>query len=178
MTGGQVVVDEPLPLGTGGRGAADAVRFLRDCQSRALTVRWVPDSDALPFDTGLLHHLPPPAPRAASPGGSGRSGSSDEAAVWRSRYAYGLLYHRRGPDFVTVMDRRDPAASARFTIDEPALLGAFLTVQEPTALDALDAARREAVSVLADERLVLVTQGWAVALPPRLRRWPVPCTSV
>ncbi|WP_327738066.1 DUF5825 family protein [Streptomyces nojiriensis] len=166
MTGGQVVVDEPLPLGTGGRGAADAVRFLRDCQSQALTVRWVPDGDALPFDTGLLHHLPPP------------SGSSDEAAVWRSRYAYGLLYHRRGPDFVTVMDRRDPSASARFTIDRPSLLGAFLTVQEPTALDELDAAGREAVSLLADERLVLVTRGWAVALPPRLRRWPVPCTSV
>ncbi|MGW7328048.1 DUF5825 family protein [Streptomyces sp. NPDC054840] len=172
MTGGPVVVDEPLPLGRGGRGAADAVRFLRECQSQALTVRWVPDSDALPFDTGLLHHLPPPAPPAASPGGSG------EAALWRSRYAYGLLYHRRGPDFVTVMDRRDPSASARFTIDQPSLLGAFLTVQEPTALDELDATRRGAVSLLADERLVLVTQGWVVALPPRLRRWPVPCTSV
>ncbi|WP_329098203.1 DUF5825 family protein [Streptomyces sp. NBC_01439] len=172
MTGGQVVVDEPLPLGAGGRGAADAVRFLRDCQSQALTVRWVPDDDVLPFDTGLLHHLPPPAPRTAPPGGS------DGAAVWRSRYAYGLLYHRRGPDFVTVMDRRDPSASARFTIDQPSLLGAFLTVQEPTALDALDAPHREAVSLLADERLVLVTQGWAVALPPRLNRWPVPCTSV
>lgn len=175
MTGGQVVVDEPLPLGAGGRGAADAVRFLRDCQSQALTVRWVPDVDSLPFDTGLLHHLPPPAPRPSSPGGSGRS---DEAAVWRSRYAYGLLYHRRGPDFVTVMDRRDPSASARFTIDQPSLLDAFLTVQEPTALDELDATRRAAVSLLADERLVLVTQGWVVALPPRLRHWPVPCTSV
>ncbi|MFJ6049942.1 DUF5825 family protein [Streptomyces sp. NPDC092307] len=185
MTGGQVVVDEPLPLGTGGRGAADAVRFLRECQSRALTVRWVPDHDALPFDTGLLHHLPPPAPRpATSPGGSdgsggsGASGGSDEAAVWRSRYAYGLFYHRRGPDFVTVMDRRDPSAAARFTLDRPAVLDAFLAVQEPTALDALDATHREAVSLLADERLVLVTRGWAVALPPRLRRWPVPCTSV
>ncbi|MGW6572475.1 DUF5825 family protein [Streptomyces sp. NPDC054945] len=178
MTGGQVVVDEPLPLGTGGRGAADAVRFLRECQSQALTVRWVPDRDALPFDTGLLHHLPPPAPRSASPGGSGASGASDEAAVWRSRYAYGLFYHRRGPDFVTVMDRRDPSAAARFTLDRPAVLDAFLAVQEPTALDALDATHREAVALLADERLVLVTRGWAVALPPRLRRWPVPCTSV
>ncbi|WP_051781829.1 MULTISPECIES: DUF5825 family protein [unclassified Streptomyces] len=175
MTGGQVVVDEPLPLGTGGRGTADAVRFLRDCQSQALTVRWVPDSEVLPFDTGLLHHLPPPAPRTAAPGGSGRP---DGTAVWRSRYAYGLFYHRRGPDFVTVMDRRDPSASARFTLDRPALVGAFLAVQEPTALDALDVTHREAVSLLADERLVLVTQGWVVALPPRLRRWPVPCTSV
>ncbi|MCJ0872077.1 DUF5825 family protein [Streptomyces sp. AP-93] len=174
-TGGQVVVDEPLPLGTGGRGTADAVRFLRDCQSQALTVHWVPDTDALPFDTGLLHHLPPPAPRPASPGGPD---GPDGVAAWRSRYAYGLLYHRRGPDFVTVMDRRDPSAAARFTIDQPALLAAFLAVQEATALDELDAVHREALSLLADERLVLVTQGWAVALPPRLRRWPVPCTSI
>ncbi|MCX5203485.1 DUF5825 family protein [Streptomyces sp. NBC_00237] len=168
--GGQVVVDEPLPLGAGGRATADAVRFLRECQSQARPVRWEPDTDALPFDTGLLHHLPPPA--------SPSTLSDEAAALWRSRYAYGLLYHRRGPDFVTVLDRRDPSASARFTLDEPALLAAFLTVQDVTALDTLDRAQHEAVSVLADERLVLVTRGWAVALPPRLRRWPVPCTSI
>lgn len=158
-----------LPLGAGGRAAAEAVLFLRECQSAARTVRWAPDTDALPFDVSLLHHLPPPEPN--DPEG-------DPAAAWRSRYAYGLLYHRRGPDFVTVMDRRDPAASARFTLDQPALLAAFLAVQEPTRLDDLDTAAREAVALLADERLVLVTDGWAVALPPRLRRWPVPCTSV
>lgn len=187
MTSGQLVVDKPLPLGAGGRGTADTVRFLRECQSQALTVHWSPDTDAAPpFDITLLHHLPPPASGPASPDRPGRSGSSGSsredkvgaAATWRSRHAYGLLYHRRGPDFVTVMDRRNPATSARFTIDQPTLLAAFLTVQDTTALDELDVSRREAVSLLADERLVLVTDGWAVALPPRLRRWPVPCTSV
>ncbi|MEU8525905.1 MULTISPECIES: DUF5825 family protein [Streptomyces] len=154
-----------LPLGAGGRATVEAVRLLRECQSAARTVRWVPDTEALPFDASLLHHLPPPE-------------SGDAARAWRSRYAYGLFYHRRGPDFVTVMDRRDPAASARFTLDQPSLLDAFLAVQEPTELDGLGPAGREAVELLADERLVLVTDGWAVALPPRLRRWPVPCTSV
>ncbi|WP_418959694.1 DUF5825 family protein [Streptomyces tritici] len=152
-----------LPLGAGGRAAAEAVRLLRDCQSEARTLRWAPDTGAPPFDTALLHHLPPP---------------ETGAPAWRERYAYGLLYHRRGPDFVTVMDRRDPAASARFTLDAPRLVAAFLAVQEPAELAALDAAARAAVAVLAEERLVLVTDGWAVALPPRLRRWPVPCTSV
>ncbi|WP_406863717.1 DUF5825 family protein [Streptomyces sp. HUAS MG47] len=152
-----------LPLGAGGRDTADAVRLLRDCQSAARTLRWAPDTDDPPFDTALLHHLPPP---------------ETGAPAWRERYAYGLLYHRRGPGFVTVMDRRDPAASARFTLDAPALVEAFLSVQEPAELDALDASVRESVALLAEERLVLVTDGWAVALPPRLRRWPVPCTSV
>lgn len=76
------------------------------------------------------------------------------------------------------MDRREPSAAARFTIDDPDLLAAFRTVQDPTAVAALDAVGREAVDLLAAERLARVTDGWAVALPPRIRRWPVPCTDI
>jgi hypothetical protein len=42
----------------------------------------------------------------------------------------------------------------------------------------VDAVGREAVGLLVAERLVLASGGWAVALPPRIRRWPVPCTAI
>ncbi|WP_460106374.1 RiPP maturation radical SAM C-methyltransferase [Streptomyces sp. YKOK-J1] len=90
----------------------------------------------------------------------------------------GALYHRRGPGFVTVMDRREPGQAVRLTLDHPDLLAAFDLLEEPTPLDALDPARRAAVDLLAAERLVRVEGGRAVALPPRVGRWPVPCTAI
>ncbi|MFF4252725.1 RiPP maturation radical SAM C-methyltransferase [Streptomyces sp. NPDC001663] len=93
-------------------------------------------------------------------------------------YVYGMLYYRRGPGFVTVMDRRDPTASVRYTLDDPDLLSAFDTLQVPTPLDELTDIQREATSLLAGEGLVRVTDGRAVALPPRIGRWPVPCTGI
>ncbi|MEV7684964.1 RiPP maturation radical SAM C-methyltransferase [Streptomyces bungoensis] len=92
--------------------------------------------------------------------------------------ADGVLYHRRGPGFVTVMDRREPGTAVRLTLDHPALVAAFDLLAEPTPLDALDPVQREAVRLLAAERLVRVESGRAVALPPRIRRWPVPCTAI
>ncbi|MEV0094635.1 DUF5825 family protein [Streptomyces sp. NPDC050738] len=166
ITGRRVRVHRPLALAGGGRETATAVQFLRECQSHALTVDWVPDAVR---DTAPLLHLPPPAPQSDEP---------PALNDWRSRHAYGLLYHRRGPDFVTVMDRRESTASARFTLSHPALLAAFRTLAEPTPLDDLSATHRKAASVLAAERLVLLTGGWAVSLPPRLRQWPVPCAAI
>ncbi|MFF8475181.1 RiPP maturation radical SAM C-methyltransferase [Streptomyces sp. NPDC015414] len=90
----------------------------------------------------------------------------------------GALYHRRGPGFVTVMDRREPGQAVRLTLDHPDLLAAFDLLEEPTPLDALDPARRAAVDLLAAERLVRVEGGRAVTLPPRVGRWPVPCTAI
>ncbi|WP_372344988.1 DUF5825 family protein [Streptomyces sp. KL116D] len=122
-----------------------------------------------PATLRALRHLPPPAQHPDEPAG---------LASWRDGHAYGMLYHRRGPDFVTVMDRRERPASARFTLDHPDLLAAFDALHEATPLDALDAVHQEAAGLLAEERLALVVDGWAVALPPRLRRWPVPCTGI
>ncbi|MGW1657407.1 RiPP maturation radical SAM C-methyltransferase [Streptomyces atratus] len=178
IDGRLVTVDEPLRLGAGGRRAAAAAQFLRECQSHDLVVHWTPATDDPLFagstnevsaTAGLLRHLPAPGPLPGEP---------PELAVWRNRHAYGQLYHRRGPDFVTVMDRREPSAAARFTIEDPDLLATFLTVLDATPVAGLSAIGREAVGLLAAERLAWVTDGWVVALPPRIRRWPVPCTDI
>ncbi|MEV0124011.1 DUF5825 family protein [Streptomyces sp. NPDC050703] len=171
--GHHVVVAEPVPLGAGGRSTARAVQFLRECQSHALTVTWsLPEADAVlraPADVDFalrhLHHLPPPDGPAAS-------------EEWRSACAYGRFYHRQGPGFVQVKDRRAPDAAVRLTLDHPDLVATFRTCLRPTALDDLGGTGREAVSVLAAEGLVLVTRGWAVTLPPRIRHWPVPDTGI
>ncbi|MEU6657915.1 DUF5825 family protein [Streptomyces sp. NPDC046821] len=183
VIGRRVHVDVPLRLAGAGRETAVAVQFLRECQSQRLRTHWEiayedrpRGDDALDMHDAqyvrMLHHLPPPAERPDEPG---------VLSAWRTSYAAfptGMLYHRRGPDFITVMDRRERPASARFTLDHPDLLATFATVQETTALGELDAVQREAVELLAAERLALVADGWAVALAPRLHRWPVPCTGI
>ncbi|MFG2634744.1 DUF5825 family protein [Streptomyces sp. NPDC048362] len=168
LTGRRVEVTEPLDLGGRGPGTAEAVGFLRECQSLGLSVSWRATGSPR-YDLGALRHLPPPDELPSK---------ADELAAWRSAYSYGSLYHRRGPGFVTVLDRRDLGTALRLTLDHPALCGVFLRLLEPTPLDALDATGREAAALLAAERLVLVSAGWAVTLPPRIRRWPVPCTAI
>jgi hypothetical protein len=167
LTGRRVEAVGPLDMGGQGRETAEAVRFLRECQSRGLSVSWRATGRPS-YDLCVLHHLPPPTEPAGT----------HEWAAWRSAYAYGTLYHRRGPGFVTVLDRREKGKAVRLTLDHPGLHAAFLRLLEPTPLDVLDDTEREAADLLAAERLVLAGGGWAVALPPRLRQWPVPCTAI
>ncbi|MEV1020183.1 DUF5825 family protein [Streptomyces sp. NPDC050264] len=180
LTGTDVYVSEPLPLQGDGRTTTQAVQFLRECLSHGLRVTYevarpAPGSEpprcdpSDPYGLRSLRHLPPPAEQAEE---------AAELTRWRTTHTYGMLYHRRGPGFVTVMDRRERPASARFTLDHPDLLAAFDALHDATPLDALTPVSREAAELLAGERLALIVDGWAVALPPRLRRWPVPCTGI
>ncbi|MFF3491140.1 DUF5825 family protein [Streptomyces sp. NPDC002795] len=170
VIGTRVRVTEPLPLHGDGRATTRAVQFLRECQATGLSTHW--ETAAVPgytYDLRTLHHLPPPAQQADE---------TSELTTWRAEHAYGMLYHRRGPGFVTVMDRRERPASARFTLDHPDLLTAFHTLSDATRLDTLAPAHQEAAVHLAEEGLTLIVDGWAVALPPRMRRWPVPCMGI
>ncbi|QTE01525.1 DUF5825 family protein [Streptomyces cyanogenus] len=167
-TGRRVETAVPLDLSGGGRATAEAVRFLRECQGLGLGVSWRATGTPS-YDPRVLRHLPPPAELPGDP---------DLLASWRAGHAHGALYHRRGPDFVTVVDRRERGTAVRLTLDHPALHATFLRLLEPTAVAALDAVEREALGLLTAERLVLAGGGWAVTLPPRIRQWPVPCTAI
>ncbi|MEW2283226.1 DUF5825 family protein [Streptomyces sp. NPDC047841] len=166
--GRRVEVAGALDMSGTGRATAEAVRFLRECQGLGLGVSWRATGTPS-YDPRLLCHLPPPA---EPPGEEG------VPASWRASHAHGILYHRRGPDFVTVLDRRERGTAVRLTLDHPALHATFLRLLEPTPVAELDATAREALGLLTAERLVLAAGGWAVTLPPRIRRWPVPCTAI
>ncbi|MFG3014386.1 DUF5825 family protein [Streptomyces cinerochromogenes] len=167
-TGRRVEAAVPLDLSGAGRATAEAVRFLRECQGHGLSVRWRA-AGTPSYDPAVLRHLPPPEELPADP---------DALAAWRADHTHGVLYHRRGPDFVTVLDRRRRGTAVRLTLDHPGLLGTFVRLLDPTPVAALDPVGREALALLTAERLVLACGGWAVALPPRIRRWPVPCTAI
>ena len=168
LAGRRIEVTEPLDLGGEGRGTAEAVGVLRECQGLGLGVDWRATGSPS-YDLGVLRHLPPPAELFCCP---------SELARWRGGYSFGTLYHRRGPGFVTVLDRRQEGTAVRLTLDHPDLHATFLRLLTPAPLDALGPTQREAADLLAAERLVLVTGGWAVTLPPRVRQWPVPCTAI
>ncbi|MCX3059657.1 DUF5825 family protein [Streptomyces beihaiensis] len=187
VTAGTVRVTEKLHLYGDGADVTRGVHFLRECQSLGLRTQWEQaggtgcraagrhpcGSRRLTYDLGLLSHLPPPVRQAGE-----AAELTELLRDWRERHSYGMLYHRRGPGFVAVMDRREHPAPARLLLDHPGLLAAFRALREPAPLDGLDARLREAARLLAEDRLVLAVDGWAVALPPRIRRWPVPGTAI
>ncbi|MGD6753827.1 DUF5825 family protein [Streptomyces sp. BH105] len=185
VIGTRVRVTEPLPLHGDGRATTRAIQFLRECQASGLRTHWEADTADTTgtagaghrhtYDLRTLHHLPPPSPSPSSPQ---QADEPVELTTWRAAHSYGMLYHRRGPGFVTVMDRRERPASARFTLDHPDLLAAFDALSDATPLDTLAPAHQEAARHLTDEGLALIVDGWAVALPPRMRRWPVPCMGI
>jgi len=163
------VVAEPVAL-----SAADPARtlaflaWLRDQHTAATGVTWQATIDPA-FDPAPLHHLQPPDPTGPMPA---------TLARWRAAHRPALCYYRRGPGFIQVKDVRRAGAGARFVLDHPALVATFDRCLEPTRLDTLDADHLRSARALADEHLVLVVDGWALTLPHRMRRWPVPSQVV
>ncbi|MFF7656446.1 DUF5825 family protein [Streptomyces sp. NPDC007983] len=170
--GFQIRVSETLNMTGNGRETAEAVRFLRECQSHALQVNWIAVAEnRTQVDFRLLWHLP-----AALSGSDGVE--LDDLAGWRERHAYGLFYYRQGPGFITVKDCRTPGETNRYTLEHPDLLAVFVRCLEPMPWGAFGSAEREAVELLEEERVMLVSGDWVVTLPPRLRHWPVPAEAI
>jgi Family of unknown function (DUF5825) len=154
----QVEVPEPVMLSR--RDPAGTLRFvqlLREAAGYAVPLRWHGVVDLEPHTRMLLSHLPAP----------------DGDAAWSAGYRHGLCHYRRGPDFVLVTDRRfgEPATTL-------VLAGVELVTFERYAAVAAAAAGDEVFDRLVAAGLVLTMSGYAVALPYRLRRWPIPCTAV
>lgn len=137
-----------------------AVLVLRDRLENAQRVQWTAAADIPVHLAELLEHLPPPT------AGGGRGGD-----LWRERHLYGALYHRLGPGFVTVRERRTQRDAAVFT-----LTGQGLDCW--TELGAPSSHSCGACAVLDDEGLVLEHRGERLLLPYRLRYPPTPFLAI
>ena len=91
-------------------GLTSAVAILRDAMEHGLPIRWHSAlvADGL-VDGAELVHLQPPV---------------DAPPDWAERHQYAQLYWRRGPNFVSVVDKRHETQT-RYVLDEPDLLALF-----------------------------------------------------
>ena len=76
------------------------------------------------------------------------------------------------------MDVRDTGNAARFVLDDPAAVEAFLRLTDAVRLSDVPQLAAELADQLAEAGLLLRLGDWATILPFRLVRWPLPCTAV
>jgi hypothetical protein len=135
--------------------------LVRECSSIGVRVRWSlslgPDQlDLVP----RLDHLPAP----------------DRGTVreWRSATHFGLLYFRKGPRFLSVIDNR-PESSGRLVMDDPVTIDVFLQCLEGRAWAEVTGEPRGAAAAteLVERGLILRVGTHCVTLPVHMRRWPL-----
>ncbi|HEY0698358.1 MAG TPA: DUF5825 family protein [Micromonospora sp.] len=156
-------VHRPVRLGDDDEFDLRFAWLLRESISVGLQVDWVLTGE-LRWDVGGIRHLPPP-----------RSGRDD----WRRAFTFGYCYYRVGPDFVTIRDTRsDNGFGARYLLDDPESVACWPELEGVLHLPEATAAGLRLLELLAAENLALVAGNRATVLPFRMRRWPVPESSV
>jgi hypothetical protein len=167
-----VNLSQPVSLGTDPEFDVRFFRFLREALSSLLGVEWSLAAPG-PVDVGGICHLPPPSPDAGA-----ASAAIMYADQWRQGYGFGHCCYRLGPGFVSIVDVREEDNAARFMLDDPAVVEAFLILADAVRLPGLPPLAAELAGQLAEAGLLLQLDDWATPLPHRLERWPVPCTAV
>lgn len=156
VLGAPVDLREPASL--------DALRFVRDCVASGIAVRWTV-ADGGGIDPNVLMHLAPP---------DAYPGEEAKLASWRD-FAFGVLFWRRGPNFALVRDVRPAWEPSFYTLDADGTLECFERLALPRALGEEPP---EIVESFREARLILEIAGRALALPYRIRKWPIPFMAV
>jgi len=166
----RLVLGEAVRLGADEEYDVRFVRLLREALSATVRVEWTAESiGQLP--ASLVSHLPPPRAGAALRG--------DNGIRWRDSYQFGRCYYRIGPEFVLIKDtRQGEGRGARYRLDGAEVITALPGLEQAVHLPAAPAPVRELFELLADEELVLRRGDWGTLLPFRMRRWPVPFSTV
>ena len=165
-----VTLSQPIAFGAEPEFDVRFIRFIRQALSYLLEVDWRLATPG-PAEVSVLCHLPPPA--AAGPDPAARY-----ASQWQSQYGFAHCYYRLGPQFVHIVDVRDTGNAARFVLDDPAAVEAFLRLTDAVRLSDVPQLAADLADQLAEAGLLLRLGDWATILPFRLVRWPLPCTAV
>ncbi|HEX4721652.1 MAG TPA: DUF5825 family protein [Pseudonocardiaceae bacterium] len=145
------------------------IALLRECASVGAPVTWSLALGADQFDLiRQLDHLP--APTEVTVLGR-RVATADD---WRSTHTFGLLYFRKGPDFLSVIDRRS-GRTDRIVLDDPVAIDVFTRALGGCGWADLTATpeRSAAAADLVRGGLILRFGDQCVTLPVHMRTWPL-----
>ncbi|MEW1908244.1 DUF5825 family protein [Kitasatospora sp. NPDC085895] len=149
------------------RAVVRTVALIRECASIGVRVTWSLVLGA--HQLGLVPHLDHlPAPEAVTVLGDGSASPGE----WRSAGSFGLLYFRRGPGFLSVVDRR-PGSAGRAVLDDPVTVDVFTRCLGGRARADLTGEQRRAAERLVDAGLLLRLGEHCVTLPVHMRSWPL-----
>jgi len=160
------VTGGPVDLAGDAAVMLDWLRAIRDFTACGVPVDWHA-AEEMEVMAPLIHHLAPPV-----------DASGDGFVGWRRVHRYGLLFWRRGPGFLTVVDRRREERAHHYLIEESGDQQVFQAAATVVARDMLAGIDAEALEELEAEGLVLSLGGFSLALPFRMRHWPVPFTAI
>lgn len=145
------------------------IALIRECSSIGARVIWSLSLGAEQLDLiRQLDHLPAPDTITVPAEGAPSAGE------WRASRDFGLLYFRKGPKFLSVVDER-PESSRRIIVDDPAVMEVFLQALEGCAWAEATRTPRSAAAArdLVSKGLLLRVGDQCVTLPVHMRSWPL-----
>jgi hypothetical protein len=142
------------------------IETLRDMTACAVPAEWTAGA-GLEALAPLLFHIVPPL-----------NSGPPEMERWRSLHRYGMCFWRGGPDFITLTDRRIESDAHQYVLDTADYIEVFSAAATVTPRERLAGLGPEALEELEAGKLILSIEGWSLALPFRMRHWPVPFTAI
>jgi hypothetical protein len=152
-----------------GHAIARIIALIRECSSIGARVTWSLILGAGQLDLiPRLDHLPAPDRITVL------EKETLSVGEWRSSSNFGLLYFRKGPKFLSVVDQR-PESSSRIIVDDPVMIDVFFQGLEGCAWAEVTRNPRCAAAArdLVNKGLVMRVADHCVTLPVHMRSWPV-----
>ena len=145
------------------------IALIRECSSIGTRVTWslILGDEQLAL-VSRLDHLPAPDSISVLEKGTPSVGE------WRSSRNFGLLYFRKGPKFLSVVDQR-PESSREIIVDDPVLMDVFLQGLDGCAWAEVTRNSRYAAAArdLVSKGLAMRVGEHCVTLPVHMRSWPL-----